>query len=411
VILRRLLLLLLLLPLPGLAAEIAERDALFAWHRMAGTEPDLRFLAEEEVAARPMPPEPPRDPEAERRYLTALALRRQRAAFAGFDPDGPFDVTIETAIAGYDRERGGMPVDTAPLRGVFLRDPTGRLPGFHLRFRNVEALSVIPAGEAEEAAGALRRAGLASVGDWAGMGRVTIRFAFAGAAPRLSATEEIGLLAEILSARVEGPAGEALHVFPRIGSVAAAAAARQAGPAPLREASLAGIRIGMAMEGAGAAARAAHPVAFGDAFFDGLPDAVMRGLGRPDCSAGMVADILAFRLPLAAEDSFGACLALRPGDPAGELAGEVAEIAALRFLPGALADEVRTDLQERLGPPLAETPWGELVWVGPEAAAGTPLLELRAIFARVAEGGPAREPGALLAMTLRRYVPPAEDGS
>jgi hypothetical protein len=149
------------------------------------------------------------------------------------------------------------------------------------------------------------------------------------------------------------------------------------------------------------------------AFFDVLPERARRFNVRPDCSAGVVADIRAFGIPLAPEDSYGACLAIVPGAADDALAGRVAEITRLRFLPGATAVEVQADLQERFGPPLEELGRGRLAWVGRDPVAGAPhdLLELRAEYVRVLEGGPRREAGLLLALTLRRHVPGGDDGS
>lgn len=107
--LRRLLLLLLLLvlaPLVARAAELTERELLFAHHHLAGTEPDFAALAEQEVAGQTIP-ESVRDVVAERRYRLVLAMRRLRAAFAAFDLDRPVTVTVSADILGHDRERGG----------------------------------------------------------------------------------------------------------------------------------------------------------------------------------------------------------------------------------------------------------------------------------------------------------------
>ena len=160
-------------------------------------------------------------------------------------------------------------------------------------------------------------------------------------------------------------------------------------------------------------ALAAYPEPLGFAFYDGLPEAARQGARQAECSEGLVADIRAFALPLRPEDSYAGCLAAFAGLPGDNLAGHVAELTEIRFLPGALPDELRTQLEERFGPPLEVLPGDRLVWIGadPEEGGWDGLLELRATFVRVAEGGPRREPGMLLALTLRRHMPPGGEGS
>jgi hypothetical protein len=393
-------------------AEITGRDALLAWHRMAGTEPDFAALAELDLASRKPPPGQAWD-EGEWRWLRVLAGRRMKAEFSEFDLDRAFTVTLGADILGYDRERGGIPLGLDGMHGVPLRDPTAPGRVFSLRFRNADALGVIRVPDGHAAASMLQGARLASLGDWAGHGAVTLTFVFAGVLPQAPEADEVPLSVEILSARVETVAGEVLHVFRRVGTHEAAAAARQAGPPPLRSAALAGVRIGMTGGEARRVALAAYPEPLGFAFYDGLPEDARNGPRRPDCSGGLVADILAFGLPVPPEDSYLGCLAVftaLPGDP---LAGRVAEIAEIRFLPGGLTEELRTQVEERYGPPLEELGDDRLIWIGadPEEGGWDWLLELRATFVRVAEGGPRREPGALLALTLRRHLPPSGDGS
>jgi hypothetical protein len=390
-------------------AELTERDALFAFHRMAGTEPDFRALAELVVAARPPPRHRVRDEAAEHRYLLAIAMRRLRAEFAAFELDRPFTVELGADILGHDREAGGIPLDLGPRPALPLRDPTDRRRGFELRFRNAGAARVIPVPDADAAAMLLRDAGLASFGDRAGAGTVRLTVVFAGVLPRVAEVQAIPLSVEILSAAVEAASGAALHALDHVGSVAAARAA----PPTLPDAAIAGLRIGMPLEEVQATAARDLPERSDGAFFDVLPERARRFNVRPDCSAGVVADIRAFGIPLAPEDSYGACLAIVPGAADDALAGRVAEITRLRFLPGATAVEVQADLQERFGPPLEELGRGRLAWVGRDPVAGAPhdLLELRAEYVRVLEGGPRREAGLLLALTLRRHVPGGDDGS
>jgi len=62
---------------------------------------------------------------------------------------------------------------------------------------------------------------------------------------------------------------------------------------------------------------------------------------------------------------------------------------------------------------LEELADGQLVWIGQDPADGSSneLLELRATFINVAQGGPQREPGVLSALTLRRHEKPSADDS
>ncbi|MBP0445317.1 hypothetical protein J8J14_11055 [Roseomonas sp. SSH11] len=401
------------------APALTGKDILFAYHRMAGTEPDFALLAEQAVDSRPPPLHPVRDPERERRYLIRLAERRLKAEFAGFDLNRAFSIRISAEILGYDRERGGIPLRAGGLRGVFLRDPTDGSRGFSLRFRNADALGVIPAADAEAAARLLQDAQLASLGDRAGTGGITIRFAFAGALPQAEEVKDAPVLAEIVSAQVDSAAGLPVHGFRSLGSLSAAARSRRAGPPVLAEADLAGLGIGMPLAQAQAAARREYPESLGQAFYEGLPELVRRGRGQPECSTGLVADIRAFELPVAPEDSFEGCIAFSASPEEDPAAAEVARVVQLRFLPGALPDEVRQELEERFGPVLEELPTGQLLWIGRHPAQGAArgaargaapgLLELRAEFVRVAKGGPDRVPGTLLSMTLQRHAP--EDGS
>ena len=396
----------------GTAGPVAlsERDVLFAVHRMAETEPDFRAIAELDLAAAPPRSHPVRDPVAEARYLLAITMRRLRAEFEAFDLDRRFVVEFGADILGHDRDMNGIPIAIGSRPVFSMRNPAGGR-AFELRFRNAAAIRAIPTPDPDAAAALLRGAGLASIGGWAGPGLVRLTVAFAGVLPRVAGVEAVPVLLEILSATVETSAGAVLHAFERTGS-ARAAAARRAAPPVLHSADLDGVRIGMALPEAAAIASRAFPERFGGAFFASLPDHVRRWGIRPDCSAGVVADIRAFGIPLAPEDSYAACLAISPGGPEG-LAGRVAEVTRLRFLPGASAAEVRVDLQERLGPPLEELSEGQFVWVGRDPSASLPegLLELRAEQVRVSEGGPRREEGQLLALTLRRFEPDEDNGS
>ena len=394
-------------------SELTEQDMLFAHHRMSGTEPDFRALAEAIVAARPPSASPVRNEAAERRYLVTLTTRRLRATFESFSLDQPRTIKAEVDILGYDRARGGIPLRFGALSGLLLRDPSDRERSFSLRFRNTRDIGVIPTGDADEAADLLQNADLASLGDWAGSGTLTVTFVFAEALPQAKEIEAAPLSAEILSARVETASGELLHVFDPVGSRQAAAAARLAGPPTLRVASLSGLRIGMPLLEARAEALRSHPEPLGQAFFDSLPDAIQRGLGHPDCSAGVVADMRAFNVPLTPGNFYRACVAPTAAGPEDPLAGLVVEVAEVRFLPGAKLEEIRSDLEARFGPPLEELADGQLVWIGQDPADGSSneLLELRATFINVAQGGPQREPGVLSALTLRRHEKPSADDS
>lgn len=395
------------------APELTEQDMLFAYHRMAGTEPDFQVLAELAVDSRPEALRGVRDPVRERRYLLVLAERRLKAEFAGFDLNRAFTLQLGAEILGYDRERGGIPLRAGVLRGLSLRDPTDRNRGFVLRLRQAGAVTVIPTADEAAAASLLQAAGLASLGDWAGMGRITLQFVFAGVLPKVAEASDAPVIGEIIGARVESQAGVALHAFRSLGSRMAAAAARRAGPPVLARAELAGLRIGMPLAEAEALALRGHPDRLDQAFFDRLPEAARRGLGRPHCSAGLVADLRAFDLPLAPQDSFASCLALVVGEEGDPLASQVTELSQLRFLPDAAPGAVRQELVQQFGPPLEELADGRLVWAGrdPAQGAGAGLLELRATFVPVAEGGPQREAGILLALTLQRHVAPEQSGS
>ena len=398
---------------PAGATEITEQDVLFAYHRMSGSEPDFRILAETAVANRPPSTHRVRDPVAERRYLTVLAARRLRSSFESFDLDQTFTLSIDTEIFTYREENGGIPIESGGLRRLALRNPINPDQRFSLRFSNADAVAIVPATDANSAAQLLQNVGLASLGRWAGHGRITVTFALTGVLPQVRESDGPPVTAEILSAVVESVTGQPLHVFSRLGSRAAAALARSSGPPTLPTASLSGLRIGMPVSEAQDLALQSHPVPFAGAFFDQLPSAAVRGVGQPDCSAGVVADLLAFSLPLAPEDLYGSCLAVAEGDLEDAPSGRVREVTEVRFLPNLNHNDVRNMLEERFGSPLEDLGNGRLVWVGqePGEAKAEGLLELRANFIPVMEGGLARKPGVLLALTLRRHVPPSEDGS
>jgi hypothetical protein len=392
--------------------DFSEHDALFAFHRLARTEPDFTALAAQAVADRAPARAHARDPEAERRWLVAVTARRLRAEFEAFDLDRPFRAELGADILGDDRERGGIPIDLGARPSLVLRHPGDPDHPFELRFRNAHAVTVIPVPGAEAAEGLLRGAGLTPRIGWSDPGSVTVTFMLAGLLPRIAEVNEIPFAAEILTARVTTMSGRVLHVFDRVGSPAAAAASRIARPA-LSDARIGGLRLGIPLEQAWAIVARTLPERLGDAAFDVLPDHARRFGVRPNCSAGLVADINAFGIALAPQDSYGMCLSITAAGPDDPLAGRVAGITSLRFLPGATEQEARADLQERFGPPLEEVLRGQLVWVGLDPAPGATdaLLEVRAEFTRVAEGGASREPGLLLAVEIRRFVPRTDPGS
>ena len=392
-------------------AELTEQDVLFAHHRMAGGELDFDSLAEATLPPSRPSPYPARNKAAERRYRLAQAARRLRAEFESFDLNRPLTLTIGAEILGYDRKRGGIPLDLGALR-FFVKDPTGQSGGFMLRFRNADAIAVIPAANADAAAELLQGAGLASFGDHAGYGTVMLTFVFARALPQAPEVAEAPLSTEILSARVKSAAGVMLHHFDRVGSVAAAVAAREAGPPVLRKADIFGLRIGMTRDEARAAVSRDHLEQLGPAFYDRPPKTSRRrGRGAPECSSGLITEIRAFGVPLAPENSYAACIAPALAGPGDAMAGHLAEVTGIRFLPGAEPERVRRQLEERFGPPLEEVE-ERLIWIGRDPAGGAwdGLVELRAEFVQVAQGGPEREPGVLLALSLRRHLP-MQDGS
>ncbi|WP_338664160.1 hypothetical protein VQH23_03140 [Pararoseomonas sp. SCSIO 73927] len=382
----------------------SEQDILFAYHRMRGTEPDFRLLAEADVDGRPPAARPPRDPERERRYLLVLAERRLRANFAAFDLDRPFRLHAAADILGYDAERGGVPLRSGVFRGLSMRDATDGGRGFTLRFRNPDAIRTIPAAGPQAAGKLLEDAGLASLGNWAGPGTLTIDFVFAGALPLLADLHDTPILAEIVAARVESDAGRPLHRFTSVGSRAAAAEARRAGAPPLRNAELAGLRIDMPLAEARRAALREHSQPLASGFFDAPPRPERRDAPAPRCSRALVADIRAFGLPLAPGDSYAACLSFT----AESAEGDVSEITWVRFLPGASPAALRADLEREHGLP-EELTNGEIAWIGgdPGRADRRALLEMRADMVELQEGGPERGPGTLLALTLRRLSLPA----
>ncbi|SHK25638.1 hypothetical protein SAMN02745194_04560 [Roseomonas rosea] len=401
---------------PGPAAEaveLIEQDILFAHHRILGTEPDFRALAELAVDSRPPPARPPRDPERERRYLITLAERKLKAEFGAFDMGRVFSLRVGTDILGHDAERGGIPLRTGALRGISMRNAADRNLGFTLRFRNGAAIGTIPTTDADAAAAMLQRARLASLGDWAGRGVLTIRFVLAASLPLLPEMGDAPVLAEIVSAEVEAESGMRLHSFASVGSRQAAAAARRVGTPALAAADLSGLRIGMPLAQAGEVALRHYPEARPTGFYADLPEAATRGAREPKCSSGLVADLRAFDLPLAPEDSYGACITFQADDPAGAMAGHVGEVQELRFLPELTPEALRRELEQRFGQPVAELPTGQLLWIGRDAEAGarSGLLELQAEFVSLAEGGPRREPGSLLTLTLRRRAVPAGEES
>jgi hypothetical protein len=303
-------------------------------------------------------------------------------------------------------------VEAGLRHGLLMLDPLGRGTDFLLRFRNAEQVAVIPVAAPEEAAERLRAAGLASFGDWAGPGLLTLTLAFAGLPPRIAETRDLPVAMEILAARVAAASGAVLHDFAAAGSLGAAIAARAASP-ELGAAAIGGLHIGMASAEAWAAAVREHPEAVAGAFYAGLPEHARRFGVTPRCDAGLVADIRAFGLRPAPQNAYAACLAPLLASGEDPLAGRVAEITALRFLPDLTPEELRFDLQDRHGRPLEEPREGLMVWVGRDPAPGgwPGLLELRAEFARMAPGDPRGERGTLLALTLRRHVPPDDSGS
>lgn len=390
---------------PGVEAPVevgtlSMRDILFAHHRMLGTEPDFRALATLDVDNRPPPFRPVRNPERERRYLLVLAERRLRAEFAAFDLDRRFRIRMPVDVLGYAEARGGIPLRSGLRHGFSMRDVTGGIRGFSLRFRNADAIGFIPAADADAGAKMLQQAGLRSLGAWAGEGVLTIELVFASALPVIPELPDAPLLANIVSAQVESR-GRSLHSFAFPEASAAAAASRRDGYPPLQRVELSGLRIGMTLPEARSLALRQHPQALATGFYDGLADEPE--LGMPRCSGGLVADLRAFSLPLAQKDTYTACIAITPGDDAGPLAGRVAEVVQVQFLPGISAAEVRGRLEHDYGIP-EELANGQLLWFGRDPGHEGPseLLQMRADLVELEEGGPQLKPGVLLSMTLRR---------
>lgn len=385
---------------------LSERDILFAHHRMLGTEPDFRALAVLDVDNRPPPSRPVRHPERERRYLLVLAERRLRAEFAAFDLTRTYRVTLPAEVLGYDPARGGIPLRAGLRHGFSMRDATDRDSGFTLRFRNPDAISTIPA-EPDAAASLLEGAGLASLGKWAGYGVLMVDFVLAGALPAVPELSESPVLANIVSAQAKSAEGLPLYEFLFGGARAAAAVMRRSGIPPLHRAEVAGLRIGMSLPNARATALRHHPRAVATSFYDGLP--AEPGPAAPDCSEGLVAELRAFSLPLPPKDSYVSCLSFSPGEVNGPDANRVTSLVQIRFRPGTSPAALRGEMERDYGT-AEEMPAGQLLWLGRDPAREGPpvLLERRADMVELEEGGPQREAGTLLSVTLRQR-PPTED--
>ncbi len=385
---------------------LSERDLLFAYHRILGTEPDFSPLAALDVDSRPQPTRPVRNPERERQYLLVLADRRIRAEFAAFDLNRRFRLQVPVDVLGYSEALGGIPIRSGLRRGFSMRDAAGGARGFSLRFGDTDAVGVMPTAGGEAAAEILQRAGLPSLGAWAGEGVLTMEMVFAAALPIIPDLTDIPIMANIVSARVESR-GRMLHSFSFPEARAAAAASRRHSYPSLPNPELSGVRIGMAMPDAMSLALRTHPQARGTALYDGLPEDP--DLAAPQCSSGLVADIRAFSLPMPRKDAYSACLALSPGIDAGAPVGRVGEVVQVRFLPDVSAAAVRASL-ERLHGVAEELVSGQLLWTGRDAALdGAPeLLQLRADLVELEDGGPQGEPGVLISMVLRPVPVPAQ---
>ncbi|WP_338928461.1 hypothetical protein WDZ11_15880 [Roseomonas mucosa] len=395
-------------PLP-----LAARDVLFAHARQAGESPDFDALAE---ALMPPPELASPVPSARRqRHDAAFAeLRRKlRAEYESFDPDRPYLLRIRTAIGPYDPRQGGLPV---ALNGTFwVRDPTWRSPGFGLRFDNALAVGTLPVANEAAAEKLLESVGLDPRTEDGWRGILEVSLVLGGALPQPAGMKSVPIAAHLLTARLVREDGTPIHDFGRLPGPLPSA--RPGGPV-LRSALLEGLRLGMPLEEARAALRRRGFRTVGGAFFaDG---AVASAAGRPGCHMGLVADRRAFGEALNLKADFTACIALHrapdPGPEAGEDAGMGAEaqagtreprlggITALRFLPGESGTALRRALERRFGPSLADAE-GEVLWIGrdPEAPHDAPMVELRAEFVPLAEGGPRHGPGLLLGLELEPY--------
>lgn len=387
--------------------DFAEADALIAYHRLIGGEPDFRALAEAILLDRgPSSPYSSGTGGAEGRFALDRARRRLRSEFEAFDLDRPYTLQFAARILDYDRGRGGIPLNVGAFRSAFAKDPTGQSGGFLIRFRNAEAIGVVPAADVGEARALLRTAGLDPDSGRPSYGLVEVTFALAGVLPKAVEVRENSLAAEVLAARVVSATGQLLHDFHRVSSVAAATARRRAGPPVLKAAEVHGLRIGMTLDEAQAAALRGHGTQHGSAFYAGLPGGTQGGSGFPECSSGVAATVRSSGVPLSPEPSYAACVAFWTVGPGDRMAGRLTAATGVRFLPGADPEEVRRGLERSFGPPIEEI-GGRLIWIGLDPAAGARdgMVEIRAEFARVAQGGPKRTPGVVLAVSLERHMP------
>lgn len=397
-------------PLP-----LAARDVLFAHARQTGESPDFDALAE---ALMPPPELASPVPSARRqRHGAAFAeLRRTlRAEYEGFDPARPYLLRIRTAIGRYDPVQGGLPV---ALNGTFwVRDPTWRSQGFGLRFDNALAVATLPVASEAAAEMLLDSAGLDPRTEDGWRGILEVSLVLGGALPQPAGMRSVPIAAHLLTARLVAEDGTLIHDFGRLPGPLPSA--RPGGEPVLRSALLEGLRLGMPMEEARAALLRRGFRTVGGAFFADGP--VASAAGRPGCHMGLVADRRAFGEALQLKADFTACIALHrapeAGPEAGSEAGEdmaaqaggareprLGGITALRFLPGESQAALRRSLESRFGPSVSDAQ-GEVVWIGrdPAAARDAPMVELRAEFVPLAEGGPQRVPGLLLGLELEPY--------
>jgi hypothetical protein len=392
-------------PLP-----LAARDVLFAHARQTGESPDFDALAE---ALMPPPELASPVPSARRqRHDAAFAeLRRKlRAEYEGFDPDRPYLLRIRTAIGPYDPAQGGFPV---ALNGTFwVRDPTWRSPGFGLRFDNALAVATLPVADAAAAERLLDSAGLDPRTEDGWRGILEVSLVLGGALPQPAGMRSLPIAAHLLTARLVREDGTLIHDF---GHLPGPLPAAPPGGPVLRSALLEGLRLGMPLEEARAALLRRGFRTVGGAFF--AEGAVASAAGRPGCHMGLVADRRAFGEALSLKADFTACIALHrapeagPEDGAADAAAEAGPreprlggITALRFLPGESQAALRRSLESRFGPSVSDAR-GEVLWIGrdPAAPRDAPMVELRAEFVPLAEGGPERIPGLLLGLELEPY--------
>ena len=351
-------------------------DVTMAYDRLNGTTPDFRPYAERSGV-----------------YLNATVfdrpavldreIARMKAAFAAFEMNRVYSLSIRVQVQQYDPQRQGYPLDFGPSSTIPLADPV-TFHGYALAFRNADDADLVSVGDAAAARAFAERNGFDMQNASAGQAALQLALRLVDAPPTLDGSPDT-VRADILAARLLGQDGSVIHDFGNLASQpppSSRAAAGAAADSVLKTADVQGFHVGMSADDAMALGTRGWKTRLGPdgstviGLFDGLQPSTPTWATCGSLQYGSP-DVMAVYSGNSVAPSYRSCIGLRLDGPAPPGAfRRVDALVSRQHLGAADAGKVLAELKAKYGSPVyVRNAGSNLVWLGrdPSRSDGVPL--------------------------------------